>query len=678
ILDVLNNRVGLTLVQFAVPMLGAYGLAGLLPALVSRAPSWRTAFHVPRAAVAAAAIVFSFAFTVADLDVYASAAGPADVWMHHVDNPCHGGPQDSALCGTALASQFNVLELANACLTPDQQLRLQVEVCADLGSASNPHWDSSNNAAIARLVDRCRVTGGSYDRVCGARIGSFLEQVTDPAQWRSFQVGCYSPACPAARNSPSSQTVWPSPPQRAVVDAHTASLLESFHDATGGGQFYTYLEQGIPSPELDDFMKGAMLDQAGVPALKTELAAISGADAVVLSPSQDAASADYQAMGWDAVTQQGYQFFESPNPSGLGAQWAGGPTVLVVGQLSATPSHPYNDVFEQAARGMIPFSSGWLVRARSPYIDDYTDAELAGYPALVLLAYQYHDSAAAWQRLDTYVRQGGRLFVETGWQYADPDWNRGSGYSVLPVGPLGWGPLNPAVTAVVEGVPDASFGAFTYQGGGWGASSAPGVKGGAEPLVQVGGRVVAARWTLGRGRVVWSGMNLIAHSEVSSSADEDAFLARQFAWLLAPASGSPVGPASAIVPQWPGNDEARLSLNPSPSATAVLFKESSAPGWSAELTWPGGSRSVAIEPAEMDFMLVRLASVPAGAELVFHYGPTHRIYGYWAASTLVMLILVAWLVRPRAFAVASARLAAAVRRFYTRLGEQFRWESEDV
>ena len=677
VLDVLNNRAGLTLVQFAVPLLGAYGLAGVLPALASVVSTRLRARSTWRSFAVATAVVIGLLLSGADLAVYASSRGPVDLWQRHVDNPCGGGSTDSQLCGTALAAQFNVLELNNACSTPSRQLRTEVEVCADLGSVNNPRWDPANDGAIARLVDRCRSTGDAYDQVCRARLGTFIEQALDLSQWRPFQVGCYPPACGAA-SAPASLSGSPAPrstltPDRAVLDAHSGRLLMAFHDATGGGQFYTYYVQGIPSPELDDFMKGAMLDQSGEPALKAELAAITGSDAVVLAPGQSAVAADYAALGW-RQTSSDPVVYVPPSPSGLAAQRSGGGAVLVIGQLAAAPSHPYNDLFERAAQGMIPFSAGWLVRPRSAFVDDYSDAELSGYSALVLVGYQYHDAGTAWQRLDHYVRNGGRLFVETGWQYVDPDWNASSSHSVLPVGSLGWSALDPAAPVSVEGAADPLFGGFTYQGGGWGASSAPGVRPGAEPLVQVGGRVVAARWSVGKGRVVWSGMNLIAHAETAQSDDEYAFLARQFAWLLESPAGSPGSPVSPDTPTWVGNDEAQIPLTASSGPTSVLFKESMAPGWSAELQWPGGSHAVTIEPAEIDFMLVRLPSVPAGSMLVFHYGPTWQVYLWWAASAITLFLLVIWVAAPAPYRWAWARVIGITGRLRERVRSG--WESE--
>ncbi len=672
---ILNNRTGMALVQFTVPLLAGFGLMATLPTAAGYVMRRLRPPRLAQLSVVTALSLIGLVLATVDVganfatthDVGADYFAPSnDIWERHFPDPCvqPGSSADpNPLCRSALlSSNFNVLELRAACRGSDNSLRRDVPICAALQDIESPTWDSANDTVIARTVSDCR--SGSRDLVCSARYQTFEEQVLDRSQWRSLQVGCFLPGCQRTPVVPA----FANPPQRAVLDAHSAPLLMAFHDLTGGGQFYAYNFQDISSLELSDYMKSSMVDDSGGAQLKQELANISGADAIVLGSSQGNLASVYAGLGWTAGNSiPDASVYLAPRPSGLAAEWSGGSTVLVVGQLSSDSSNPYNQVFKQAAQGLIPFNNGWLVRSRSAYIDDYSDSELANYSSLLLLGYQYHDAATAWHRLDHYVRNGGRLFVETGWQYTDPDWNVTTAYPVLPVEGLGWGPLDPKGSATVEGAPDPAFGSFTYQGGGWGASSAAGVRPNAQALVSVGGKVVVARWSLGRGEVLWSGMNLLAHSDVSKSADENAFIARQFAWLL----GSP-SPAASVNPVWVNDDEAHLALEPAAGPTAVLFKESIAPGWSAELRWPGGSRPVAIQPAEMDFMLVQLSSVPAGSTLVFHYGPTWRVYVWWGVSALALLLLAVWACFPAPYRWAWLRARA----FSDRLGERARWSAE--
>src|SRR3989442_651365 len=297
---------------------------------------------------------------------------------------------------------------------------------------------------------------------------------------------------------------------------------------------------------------------------------------------------------------------------------------------------------------MIPFGSGWLVRNESAYVDDYSADQLATFPALVLVGYRYHDRSKAFGLLNDYVRAGGSLYIETGWQYVDPDWDLGSpAPSVLPVSEVRWGALDPKARVVVSGKSEPAWGSMTYggAGSGWGASSAAlsSIRPGAETLVSIGGRVVVARKQLGRGRVVWSGMNLIAHAAGAGSPTEDQFTAEEFRWLLR--AGDVPAQQEAVV-TWVADDQARLALSSSSGTTWVLFKESFAPGWSARLVTPRGSSNVELVPGEADFMLARLDSVPAGSTLVFTYGPTAFEQAAWVLSLATLAGLIAWLLRP--------------------------------
>jgi hypothetical protein len=393
-----------------------------------------------------------------------------------------------------------------------------------------------------------------------------------------------------------------------------------------------------------------MLSRRGA-TVKAELASALGIDAVVLGSTQTAQGADYSALGWRQVSDSPLTFV-NPSPSGLATEWPSAATALVIGGDQKGTSHPYNDLFERATTGMIPFGTGWLVRSESAYIDDYSADQLSSFPALVLVGYRYHDRNKAFGLLNDYVRAGGSLYIETGWQYVDPDWDLGSPTpSVLPVGELRWGSLDPNAPVLMSGTASPSWGSMTYgpARSGWGASSArpSSIKAGAETLVSVGDRVVVARWELGRGRVFWSGMNLIAHAAGADSPTENQFTAEAFAWLL---HGGAAQIDSAVT--WIGDDQARLGLSPSTGPAWVLFKESFAPGWSAELQWPdspgvhSGTRSIPLVAGEADFLLARLDSVPPGSTLVFTYGPTAFEEASWVLSLATLAGLIVWLVRP--------------------------------
>jgi hypothetical protein len=658
------------LVQFCFPLLGAAGLVmgpRAIAAWLAARQRWPSLARFGAAVLSSGAglallavLLLTFARWVSIPDHLAFgayggsyAADVRDLWATHQGYCPYAGyvGQDRPLCRyLELNQNFDLGELENACFRP--QARLDVPICAALGSGDRPTWDASYNHLIGETVSWCQ---GRDDPVCLARFLPLAEQFS-ASSWRPLQVGCFLPACDQRRQSLAAiDSIFVPVPQRAELNSDAPGNLEmAFHDQTGGAQAETYNSPTPVSVGLFSYLEDSMLQVPGTTA-KSELAKIEGIDYVVLTDSQAAkVGADYQALGWTQVSRQP-TVFRNLRPTGLAQQWQGGNAVLVVGASQTSAADVYNSFFKQATSGALSASNAWLVRAPSAYIDDYSDQELAGYSGLVLLGYRYHDQAAAWDKLDRYVQRGGHLFVETGWQYVDPDWDLGTAPAVLPVSQLHWASLDANAPVLVDGQADPGWGSFVYPGG-YGASVSPSVRPGAETLVSAGGKTIAARWSRGKGTVVWSGMNLIFHAAAVQSPSESRFLATQLAWLN-PGGDSP---QQDLAPRWTGQAQAVVDMQPAAGPTLVLFKESALPGWTIELQTPGGTRSVDFVSSEMDYVLVRLASVPTGSRLVFTFGPTPRIYAWWAISALTAAGILAWAIRP---ALVQAPIRAIRRRW---------------
>ena len=615
------HRPAVLYLQFLVPVLAGLGLVlvpqVVLARLVRKAKA--TGLHGARFAARATEAVASPIAFVAVAALIVTFAGYVD------GNPGHlsYGPE-----------QTNLHDIWQRHDTP----------CADPGAGSNPLCQSTLTA-----------------------------QLLDPTQWRPPTVGCYLTACSEFQSTMASlQSMFQQAPQRAAVNSDNYLLGMAFHEISGGASDYTYAGQLVTSEALNSWLVDNTLHSSGTE-VKAQLAQVLGLDTVALAgPSQLGQANDYVALGWQQVGQAtAVDVYRNPSPTGLAEQWPSGSDILVIGASQSSSADVYNNMFKYATSGRIPYSEGWLVRGRSPYIDDYSQEELSSYRAVVLLGYRYHDHDAAWNLVDQYAVAGGRVYVETGWQYVNPDWSSQTAPAALPVKDLHWGALDQNAPVSVAGVNDPTWGSMSYQGGGWGASSSSAVRPGAEALVTVGNRVVVARWTRGKGEVVWSGMNLLAHDSSVRSTSEDAFVTDLFSWLLPTAT-----PQIDIAPSWLGNDQAVLPLSASSAPSLVLFKESMFPGWSARLETGGTSRSVSIVDSEMDFMLVHLDSVPAGSRLVFTYAPNLRLEAWWAVSALGLAGLVMWLVRPglarRPWGWVSGRL---IRPWWTRT--QLRWAGGD-
>jgi len=670
-------RVGMLFLQFGVPLLAAAGLfalpAGLLGCL---ARPRRRAWRLP---VAWAATLVSLGLLAADVTLLAQPVAGAshsvaygtfdyldkgDLWHRHADDPCRNVDlAGTPLCRSGpLTSSFSLTELIDACRRPSGGVREEVPVCASLSDLRAPR----SAGADGRLVDQARAWCGAQGRgdpVCASLLPGLLDQLGDPGLWRRPRLSCASGCAPPPVDLRPSAG-------RTMVDSDNPRLLQAFHLLTTRSQAYGYNSQLLPSPALYDLLKQGLLEGGG--GLDAgDLARRSGVDTVVLGPDQGARRAEYASLGWQRSSTQP-AVYTAPAPGALAEEWPRGRAVLVIGATSTSGAEPYNQLLGWASGGGLPSTQGWLARGSSPYLDDYSDEELARYQGLWLLGYRYHDAGAAWQRIETYARSGGAVYVETGWQYVDPDWNLTAAPAALPVRGLSWAPLDPSAPAMVDASP-AGWAPFSYGGGGWGASAAQGARSGAESVVSVGGRVVAARWRLGRGRLFWSGANLLAHAQQATpghgaqpSSGESAYLASQWRWLLDAAGPAPG--AGALTPVWQGDDQVTMPLQPASGPAWVLFKSSSLPGWSATLETPSGARAVELTTGELDYVLVRLDRVPAGSRLVFRFGPTWRVHLWWALSVIGGVLCGAWLLRPQLLASRTAALRTRVTRG---------WSSED-
>lgn len=684
------------LVAVAAPALGAMGIfeggRRLLARLAAPRRTWSPAI---RSAAIFLLPVVLLAALAADVVAFAGrvdgggqlAYGPSlphavalgDLWMRHPADACAPAlPGFSALCNdTNLRATFSIQQLVAACRDSGGRARADVPVCRGLrlDDTQSLGW-TGDSTLVAQTVSWCQ---DRADPVCDALYSPLAQQLFDARQWRPPTITC-DLDCPArSQDLEAYGGIFPTPPARAELNSNIGPLDMNFHGLVGGGITHSYNDQVLPSRELSSWLEDSMLQASGT-TVKTQLAQALGIDAVVLSDAQAARAADYLAMGWTEVSSNPVAFV-NPNPSGLAAQWPGGTGVLVVGATQSSTPELYNSVFKQATQGLMPFDSEWLARGPSPYIDDYTDQQLRQYRGIFVLGYRYHDKGAAWSRLNTYVRGGGRLYIETGWQYVDPDWNTGQAPSLLPVPSLHWGNLDPAAQVMVGGVADPLFGSFRYQGGGWGASSAGALRPGATELVEVGGRVVVASWAVGKGQVLWSGMNLMSHSASSGSADELHFVTSQLASLFA-ADAKVTGEQTPIDPVWHGDNQATLALQASAQPSLVLFKESLFPGWSARLVTPTGAQSIDLLGSEMDFMLALVPAVPAGSSLVFTYGPTFQEQASWGLSVLFLIALFTWVWRPDVLARArrwtiggTGGLSRRIVRFVVQGAG--RWDEED-
>ncbi|TMF41361.1 MAG: hypothetical protein E6I30_00010 [Chloroflexi bacterium] len=258
------------------------------------------------------------------------------------------------------------------------------------------------------------------------------------------------------------------------------------------------------------------------------------------------------------------------------------------------------------SRALIPIRGG-------EYLDSHSLAELSRFDEVILYQYRVHDRAKGLALLDRYVEGGGSAFIEA--SGSDPE-QGGAASTPIPgaeikrtgIGP-DWG-LARTSSPIATGLDLTAFSPAVYSGGPWGISYIPegSIASWATPVLLSNGYPVLVAGTLGRGRVVWSGMNLPYHASSTRNSQESLLLAQAIAWA-APAGGAAAPYQATFV-----NPQAR-SIRLEGRAKGALFKENWVPNWRATVD----GRQVEIYRAGPDFMYVPLGgfSHPAVVELTF-------------------------------------------------------------
>ena len=388
------------------------------------------------------------------------------------------------------------------------------------------------------------------------------------------------------------------------------------------------------------------------PSEVSEVAKWFGTDYVFLHKQADALDR-YENEGWEKVLDyEALQIMKNKNSAGI-INISDKPAVLVIG----SKKDPSYEIFLQTVfKGVIGYDKG-LIFEGSENIDDYNLSELSKFTLLILNGYKYKNKDKAWNLLNSYVKDGGNLFIDTGWQYVSPDWGKGpdSSGKYLPVEFSEPFPIKNSVwdadkntwadakiISKIEDIDLVKFGDLSYSDKPWGISVATKdtLRSWAEPVLTIGDNVVVARGSYGKGKVVWSGMNIFSHVFDKSSDEEYRFLNILLTDLL-PEKQIQKGEYSV---SWNNPDKLIIDLKSVPVDSYLYLAESYAPYWKAILFSEGKQTPLVIYKTGPRFMSVKLPDIPTGSKLVFRFSMTKEfgvgfLLSFSTLSVIVLMIL---------------------------------------
>lgn len=330
------------------------------------------------------------------------------------------------------------------------------------------------------------------------------------------------------------------------------------------------------------------------------------------------------------------------------------PAVLVIG---SEEKEAYILAFRVAVKGGTSFDQTVLVQG-TPNIDGYSLEELKKFSTLVLHGYSYRNSQKAWGLLKEFVEEGGTLFIDTGWQFVAKDWGKGpdSAGDFLkislpepsPVKETRWEGAGVSwdravlETEMGEGLDLGKFGSLEWRGLPWGMALAEKeeLQPWAEPILTSEDKVIIAKGNFGKGKVVWSGMNLFAHAYDQESAEEYRLIGNIFRFLL-PQKGIEEG---EVLVNWEYPDRVEISFSKVPKGPSFLyFAQSYTPDWRAYLLKDGKKNPLKIYRAGPGFKAVRLENLTGEEKLVFEYSLKKVFlasFGVTGLSLVIQLLLI--------------------------------------
>lgn len=284
--------------------------------------------------------------------------------------------------------------------------------------------------------------------------------------------------------------------------------------------------------------------------------------------------------------------------------WDTRPKVLLI---SDNATFQYDATFKFFTRGGLLYDQGIPVQG-GKYIDNYTLSDLKKYDAVFMRAYGYNNKNKAYDLLDSYVKDGGKLIFDTGWQYNIPDYEIKSAPQFMPFEGLVWKNLNR------DAVFDASdMGDLTYAESSWGVSTPTKLRDWAKVELSADGIPLAVSGNYGNGKVLWFGFNIIPHAEAKDSMGE----VRLFNKLITEMIGVKENKNLNIQVNRVNPDKIEFTLNEDADTNSnIYYRESYYPDWQAVLVSGGRKSKLNVDRAGVGYMLINLPKVASGDKIV--------------------------------------------------------------
>jgi len=324
------------------------------------------------------------------------------------------------------------------------------------------------------------------------------------------------------------------------------------------------------------------------------------------------------------------------------------PLVLVIGQDKVDG---YFRIFHLANLGTLPFEEGLIVKGGA-YADAFSAEELKKFDAVVLEGYSYKNQSKGWKILDEYVKKGGSLLINTGWQYSSADWKLSKTPEFFPLKTLEW--TDAGMTdnyknensAIAGEVDIEKFAPLIYGDKPWSISSSEisDLRDWAKVVISANGKPLIAGGEYGSGRIVWLGFDLPGHIGAYKDNEEEVKLYKNvLSYLLEGKEGRDL--SAGFSRNYPDKLEITIK-EPSNQKAAIYFSEAYYPDFKAKLVSGNKSENLKVYKAGPGMTLFILPQVISGAKIIYEYKTPISIIIARTISLATFVALIVTILRP--------------------------------
>lgn len=325
------------------------------------------------------------------------------------------------------------------------------------------------------------------------------------------------------------------------------------------------------------------------------------------------------------------------------------PLVLVVGQHKLEVFFRH---FHLANIGGLSFDEAILVDGEDS-LDSHSLYELKKFDTIILDGYTYKNRNKAWRILEEYVKSGGSLYINTGWQFSSADWELEETPEFFPFTKLEWTNAGKTKNFVLEeekiggGLNAEEFSPLIFGDSAWGISSSSrdNLRSWARVIASAQGKPLVAGGDYGSGRVVWAGLDLAGHiGAYEDNPEEVKFFHSLLGYLLEAKAGRDL--QADFVRNY--TDKVTfVFLEPSDTKTVLYWKEAYHRDFKAELIENGKSQKLPTYKAGPGLTLIVVPEVNPGTSVILEHRSSliDRFARIISFTTLVFLIL--YIFRPQ-------------------------------